>query len=105
MNPRVQEAKPVIRGVAAGSVDDTSEFLHSRQEEVETFFYRSVMSEGLLPRARLLHAAVATGGRNRDGAVMLAVPRPLPFCSQACAWAAAQILTLWPETCDRNCQL
>ena len=33
MNPRVQEAKPVIRGAAAGSVDDTSEFLHSRQEE------------------------------------------------------------------------
>ena len=95
----------IIRGAAAGSVDDTSAFLHLRWEEAETFFYRSVMSAGLLPRARLLHAAVATGGRNRDGTVTLAVPRPLPFCPQACAWGAAQILTLRPETCDRNCQL
>lgn len=105
VSPRVQEAKPGYQG--SGRRQRRRHFSVSAPEvgEAETFFHRSVMSAGLLPRARLLQAAVAAGGRNRDGTVTLAVPRPLPFCPQACAWGAAQILTLWPETCDRNCQL
>ena len=54
-------------------------------EEVEIFFYPSVMGGGRLPRGPLVYTIVANASGSRHGTPMVAVRCHLPFCPRACA--------------------